>query len=199
MRAIALLVELLGTRREELLHDAWTLRSLFSSKSGPFRRAGFAASVVVRACAQEMDRIGTLHTDPLNEAFFLICEAAERKTMLNHEVVDTRCVRVLCANLDELKASQRRAVVRLLALRTRNFLSERGGPATNLFLLGVLAGGIAACGAGRALDAHMQARFPQGLPFLIEDEVRELLLPKESRDRLDERALALDVPLPMSS
>src|SRR5690606_34776301 len=182
--------ELLAGRREQLVHDAWVLRSLFCTQGGPWRRAGFATRVIVRAVSAEMDRLGTLHGDPLDEAFWIL---AEQRRLLNHEVVDTRVVRTLWRERDRLRPSQHRAALRLLHLRGRNLAHPQGSPASNLLLVAVLAGGIAAAEGSASLRAAIAGRFPAGLPYVPRDEAKSLLLPQEERRRLDERALALDL------
>jgi hypothetical protein len=189
-RAIAVLEGILRGRREQLLHDAWTVRSLFASTRGPFRRAGYAARVVVPAATAEMDRLGSLHVDPIDEAFWLL---AEQGRMLNSAAVDARAVRALCRNLAALRPSQRRAATRLLAARSAGLARPDGSPAANLLLVAVLAGSMVVAESTPSLIAATAARFPNGPPFLPRDVVGALLLPVETRERLDERALALDL------
>lgn len=189
-RAIRVLEELLGDDREQLLHDAWTVRSLFCSPGGPWRRAGFATRVLVRALVAEIDRLGTLHVDPIDEAFWLL---AEQHRYLNHDVVDERVVRVLFREHERLRPSQQRSVIRLLRARARSLGHPEGSPATNLLLLAVLAGSLAAGEASESLRNAIQARFPRGPSFAPRDEVEVLLLPHDIRRQLDERALALDL------
>jgi len=184
------LEELLADRREQLVHDAWTLRALFSTPGGPWRRAGFATRVLVRAASAEMDRLGTLHGDPLDEAFWLL---AEQHLYLNHDVVDERVVRTLWRERDRLRPSQQRAAVRLLQIRGRNLAHPEGSPASNLLLIAALAGGMAAAEGSESLRSAIASRFPAGLPWVPRDEADCLLLRQEDRRRLDERALALDL------
>lgn len=189
-RAIGVLEELLAGRREQLLHDAWTLRAVFGSPHGPWRRAGFAPRVLLRAAGAEMDRLGSLHCDPLDEAFWLL---AHQKPLLNHAVVDARVVGVLFRDRDRLRPSQQRAALRLLQARSANLAHPQGSPVSNLLLLAVLAGGMAAAEGSSALRTTVENRFPGGLPFVPRDEIQTLLLHLEARRRLDERALALDL------
>ncbi|WP_373049555.1 hypothetical protein [Vulgatibacter sp.] len=189
-QALQVLGELLADRRDQLVHDAWTLRSLFGSARGPWRRAGFATRVLVRAATAEMERMGTLHADPLDEAFWLL---SEQQRYLNHDVVDERVVRTLWRERDRLRPSQQRAAVRLLQLRGHNLTHPRGSPASNLLLLAALAGGMSAAEGSESLRTAIAGRFPAGLPFVARDEADCLLLPQEARRRLDERALALDL------
>jgi len=189
-QALLVLDELLAERREQLVHDAWTLRSLFCSSRGPWRRSGFATRVLVRAASAEMDRLGTLHGDPLDEAFWLL---AEQQRYLNYDVVDDRVVRTLFRERDRLRPSQQRAAVRLLQQRSHNLLHEGGSPASNLLLIAALAGGMAAAEGSESLRCTVATRFPSGLPYVPTDEAGVLLLPLEARRRLDERALALDL------
>ena len=189
-QALRVLDELLADRREQLVHDAWTLRALFSTQGGPWRRAGFATRVLVRAASAEMERMGTLHGDPLDEAFWLL---AEQHRYLNHDVVDERVVRTLWKERDRLRPSQQRAAVRLLQVRGNNLAHPQGSPASNLLLLAALAGGMAAAEGSESLRSAIAGRFPAGLPWLPRDEADCLLLPQDERRRLDERALALDL------
>ena len=189
-RAVRVLAAVMEGRREQLVHDAWTLRSLFSGTVGPFRRAGFAPQVAVRALAAEMDRLGSLHGDPIDEAFWLLAEQGAR---LNASVVDARAVSSLFSARGVLRPSQRQAALRLLEARTRCLAHPEGSHASNLLLVAVLAGGVAAAASGEALRRAADARFPGGLPFHPADEVSELLLAPEVRQRLDERALRLDM------
>ena len=189
-KALSVLDELLDGRREQLVHDAWTLRSLFCSSRGPWRRSGFATRVLVRAASAEMERMGTLHGDPLDEAFWLL---AEQQRFLNHDVVDDRVVRTLFRERDRLRPSQQRAAVRLLQLRGHNLAHAGGSPASNLLLLAALAGGMAAAEGSESLRGAVATRFPSGLPFVPRDEATCLLLPQDARRKLDERALALDL------
>jgi hypothetical protein len=189
-RAVRVLEEILGARRGQLLHDVWVVRSLFATVHGPFRRAGFAARMVVPAAVSEMDRVGALHLDPIDEAFWLL---AEQRRMLNAEVVEDRATRALFANLSRLRPSQRRAVRRLLAARTACAAHPEGSPASNLLLLAVLAGGLAAAEGTPSYLAAVSARFPGGPPARQLDEVSALVLAPEERARLDERAHLLDL------
>lgn len=189
-QALVVLGELLGDRREQLIHDAWTVRGVFGSAKGPWRRAGFTTRILVRAADAEMERVGALHADPLDEAFWLLCEQGR---YLNHDVVEERAVRTLFRNMDQLRPSQQRAVHRLLQRRTANLAHTAGSPASNLLLLAILSGGMSAAEGSESLRTAIAARFPAGLPYVPRDEVDGLLLPQEARQRLDERALALDL------
>lgn len=195
-RAVRVLGGILAGRREQLVHDCWTLRSLFASTTGSFRRAGFTAAVLVRAAAAEMDRVGTLHGDPLDEAFWLL---SEQSHLLNWKTVDARATATLWGAPGMLRRSQRQAALRLVEARARCLAHPDGGPASNLLLLAVLAGGLHAVASARSYHSVADARFPDGLPFTLQDEVSELLLAQELRQRLDERALALDRAAPASA
>lgn len=189
-QALRVLDELIADRQAQLLHDAWTLRALFASSEGPWRRAGFAPRVLVRAASAEMDRLGTLHGDPLDEAFWLL---ADQRRLLNHAVVDERVVRTLWKERLRLRPSQQRAALRLLDLRTRNLAHPQGSPASNLLLLSALAGGMAAAEGTASMRKAIADRFPDGLPYVPRDEVESLLLPQKERQKLDERAQRLDL------
>lgn len=189
-RALGVVEGILRGRREQLLHDVWTIRALFASAQGPFRRAGFAGRVVVAAAVAEMDRLGSLHVDPLDEAFWIL---AEQRRMLNAAAVDARATHALYRNLAKLRPSQRRAAVRLLAARSAALAHPDGSAASNLLLVAALAGALLVAESTPSFQAATAARFPSGPPFLPRDVVTALLLPLEARERLDERALALDL------
>lgn len=187
---LRVLADLLEGRREQLLHDAWTLRAIFGSTSGPWRRAGFATRVLARAAGAEFARVAVLRTDPLDEAFRLL---AEQHKLLNHVLVEERSVRALFAELVQLRPSQQAAARRLLRLRGEHRLHPAGGPASNLLLIAIVAGGLAAARETESMRA-VQARLPEDArEALPEEEAALLVLADGARERLDERALAMDL------
>lgn len=188
--AVARLGELLAGRREQLVHDLWNVRAIFSTP-GHLRRAGFHPSVLARALAAELQRVGTQHEDPLDEAFWLLAEQPER---LNWRVVDARAAAALWRAQRQLLPSQQRACTRLFGLRSAVVGDRAQSPATNALLLGILAGSLSAHAGSPRLRAVIEAYLPDGAPFHARDEVEELLLPLEVKQRLDERADALDRP-----
>jgi len=190
--AVARLAELLAGRRDQLVHDLWTVRAIFSSP-GHLRRAGFHPTVLARALAAELERVGTQHEDPLDEAFWLLAEQPER---LNHRVVDARAATALWRAQRNLKPSQQRACTRLFGVRSAVVGDRAASPATNLLLLAILAGSLQAHAASPRVLAVIEAFLPEGLPYHPRDELLELLLAQETRLRLDERASALDQPAP---
>lgn len=189
-RAVGVLEGILARHREQLLHDAWTIRALFASTKAPFRRAGFATRVLVPAAVAEMERLGSLHVDPVEEAFWIL---AEQRRMLNTAAVDARATAALYRHLGRLRPSQRRAAVRLLAARSAALAHPQGSTASNLLLVAVLAGSMVAAENTPSFSTALTLRFPDGPPFLPRDEVGLLVLPVEARERLDERALAMDL------
>ncbi len=189
-KAIGVLEGILRGRREQLLHDVWTIRSLFASAQAPFRRAGFATRVVVPAALAEMERLGSLHVDPIDEAFWIL---AEQRRLLNDAAVDARATAALYKHLRKLRPSQRRAAIRILAARSAALAHPDGGAASNLLLVAALAGAMVPAEATPSYTAGASIRFPDGPPFLPRDELALLVLPVETRERLDERALALDL------
>ncbi len=191
LRALAVLEVHLAGRRERILHDVWTLRAVFGSREGPWRRAGFANRVLVRAASAELDRAGFLPDDPLHEAF---CLLLEQRKVLNHCVVDERAVRVLFAALGTLRPSQQSAARRLLQVRAENQAHPDGGPATNLLLLGVTAGGLDLARGTESMRSALQVRFPEGAPEgRSAGCASSLVLDSDDRGRLDEHAQALDL------
>lgn len=189
-KSLDVLESIFGGRREQILHDAWTLHFVFASPEGPWRRAGFASRVLVRAAVAEMERIGGLFADPLEAAFWVL--NAQRR-LLNHDVVDERSARTLFAYTELLRPSQQRAARSLLRCRTLNRLHPKGSAGSNLLLLSAVAGGLAWI---RDLDSYQSAlelRF-EGEPELRASEEAGLLrLEADARLRLDERALAFDL------
>lgn len=180
----------LAGRREQLLHDVWTLHFVFASSDGPWRRAGFASRVLVRAAIAEMDRVEALAADPLEAAFWVL--NAQRR-LLNHDVVDERTARALFAHTELLRPSQQRAARSLLRCRTENRLHPQGTAGSNLLLLSVVAGGLAWIQELDSFHTALELRF-EGEPELHAVEGLELLrLEPEERLRLDERALAFDL------
>ncbi|HEY0839461.1 MAG TPA: hypothetical protein VGD74_04695 [Vulgatibacter sp.] len=187
---LLVLADLLEGRREQLLHDAWTLRAIFGSTSGPWRRAGFATRVLARAAGAELARLPVVRTDPLDEAFWLL---AEQHDLLNHGLVEERSVRALFGELGQLRPSQQAAARRLLRLRGELRLHPAGGPASNLVLISIVAGGLAAAReteSMRAVHARLPADARDAAPA---EEAGLLVLENGVRERLDERALALDL------
>ena len=189
-KSLEVLGSLLAGRREQLLHDVWTLHFVFASADGPWRRAGFASRVLVRAAIAEMDRVGGIHADPIEAAFWVL--NAQRR-LLNHDVVDERTTRTLFAASDLLRPSQQRAARRLLLCRTENRQHPEGSAGSNLLLLSVVAGGLAWVQELNSFQTALALRF-DGEPELREADGLDLLrLKAEDRLRLDERALAFDL------
>lgn len=188
--AIERVRELLSGRREQLVHDLWTVRAVFASP-GHLRRAGFHPSVLARALAAELQRVGTQHEDPLDEAFWLLTEQPER---LNWRVVDARASAALWRARGRLLPSQQRACTRLFGLRSAVVGDRAQSPSTNALLLAILAGSLQAHAGSPRLRAVLDAYLPEGPQFHARDEVEQLLLPLEVKQRLDERADALDRP-----
>ncbi len=189
--AVARVGELLAGRREQLVHDLWTVRSLFAMP-GHLRRAGFHPSVLARALAAELQRVGAQHEDPLDEAFWLLAEQPER---LNWRVVDARAAAALWCAQRRLLPSQQRACTRLFGLRSAVVGDRTQSPSTNALLLAILSGSLSAHAGSPRLRAVIEAYLPDGPTFQLRDEVLELLLPLEVKQRLDERADALDRPV----
>lgn len=187
---LRVLADLLEGRREQLLHDAWTLRAVFGSASGPWRRAGFATRVLARAAGAEFARLPVVRVDPLDEAFWLLTEQA---TLLNHGLVEERSVRALFAELGQLRPSQQAAARRLLRLRGEHRLHPAARPGSSLLLIAILAGGLAVARETESMRA-VHARLPSNTREPLPSETAGLLvLDTGIRERLDERALALDL------
>jgi len=184
------LEELLDGRQDQLLHDAWTIRAIFGSTSGPWRRAGFATRVLARACGAELSRLPAIRSDPLDEAHWILAEQAK---LLNHVAVEERSVRALFGELGQLRPSQQAAVRRLLRLRGTHRLHPHGSPASNLLLIAIVAGGLAVARETESMRAVL-ARLPADVREAQPSErASVLILDAGVRDRLDERALALDL------
>lgn len=187
---LGVLEELLDGRRDQLLHDAWTIRAIFGSTSGPWRRAGFATRVLARASGAELARLPAIRPDPLDEAHWLLAEQAK---LLNHVVVEERSVRALFGELGQLRPSQQAAVRRLLRLRGAHRLHPFCSPASNLLLIAIVAGGLAVARETESMRAVL-ARLPADVQEAPPSERASILiLDAGVRDRLDERALALDL------
>lgn len=189
-RLLGVLEQLFGGRREQLLHDVWTLRSVFSSPQGPWRRAGFASRVLVRAATAEMKRFGALCSDPLEAAFWIL---TEQRLLLNHDVVDERMTRALFACSEQLRPSQHRAARRILRSRSENLQHDDGGPGSNLLLLACTAGGLSWIQDLDSYCAAIDVHFHGDPPLRTSGLAGALLLEAEDRTRLDERALAIDL------
>jgi len=189
-RSLGVLRELLAGRREQLVHDAWTLHLVFASPEGPWRRAGFASRVLVRAAIAEMDRVGGLHADPLEAAFWVL---NAQRILLNHDVVDERITRAVFHSCHLLRPSQQRAARRLLQARADNLGHPRGSPGSNLLLLAATAGGLSWIQELDSFQTALALRFEGRPPMLANPELALLRLDPEERLRLDEHALALDL------
>lgn len=189
-QSLQVLEELMGEQRLQLLHDVWTVRGLFEPGNGPWRRAGFTTRVLARAAGAEMDRIQSRHQDPVAEAFWLL---AEQRRYLNFDVVEERVVRLLFAEIHELRPSQKRAAQRLLLLRTENLAHPLGNPASNLLLVATVAGGLLAAAHSESMGSLIASRFPNGLAVLPQDELALLSLPMDARRHMNEKALAIDL------
>ncbi|HWV39205.1 MAG TPA: hypothetical protein VN033_12115 [Vulgatibacter sp.] len=185
-----MLEELLDGQRDQLLHDAWSVRAIFGSTSGPWRRAGFATRVLARAAGAELARLPAIRSDPLDEAHWIL---AEQSRLLNHVAVEERSVRALFGELGQLRPSQQAAVRRLLRFRSAHRLHPQGGPASNLLLIAILAAGLAAARDTESMRAVF-ARLPADVREVLPSERASILiLDAEVRERLDERSLALDL------
>jgi hypothetical protein len=189
-RSLAVLESLLSGRREQLVHDVWTLHFVFASSEGPWRRAGFASRVLVRAAVAEMDRLGGLCADPLEAAFWVL--NAQRR-LLNHDVVDERVTRAVFSSLHYLRPSQQRAARRLLRARTENLAHPEGSAGSNLLLLAAAAGGLSWIQELDSFRTALELRFEGDPPLRAIDRLQILRLEPEERLRLDERALAFDL------
>lgn len=189
-QSLDVLEALLAGRREQLLHDVWTLHFVFASPEGPWRRAGFASRVLVRAATAEMDRVGGIFADPLEAAFWVL--TAQRR-LLNHDVVDERTARALFAASSLLRPSQQRAARSLLRLRTESLAHPRGTPGSNLLLLAVTAGGLSWIQELDSFRTALRVRFEDEPPLRRSEALGLLRLEAEERLRLDERALAFDL------
>lgn len=170
---------LLRGRRERLLHDAWTVRAIFASPEGPWRRAGFAKRVLNRALALPSER----SADPLVDAFRLL---EDHHRLLNHARVDERSVRLLFAEHWQLSPSQQRAVGRLLRARSEAHGLAAGKPSSNLLLLAITAAGLELPQETVALPTA------RGEPGGKRELWRLLHLPDEARERLDRLAISID-------
>lgn len=184
------LEQLLEGRRDQLLHDAWTVRAIFGSASGPWRRAGFATRVLARAAGAELARLPAIRSDPLDEAYWIVLE---QRALLNHVAVEERSVRALFAELGQLRPSQQAAARRLLRLRGDHRIHPFGGPASNLLLLAIVAGGLAVARDTESMRAVHAGLPPDVREALPSERAGVLILEPGARERLDERALALDL------
>lgn len=189
-RSLDVLGQLLSGRREQLVHDAWTLHLVFASPEGPWRRAGFASRVLVRAAIAEMDRVAGLYSDPLEAAFWVL---NAQRILLNHDVVDERITRTLFRSSHLLRPSQQRAARRLLQARADNLGHPRGSPGSNLLLLAATAGGLSWIQELDSFQTALALRFEGRPPYLATEKLALLRLDPEERLRLDEHALALDL------
>lgn len=189
-QSLVVLRSLLGDHRAQLLHDIWTLHFVFAASDGPWRRAGFASRVLVRAAVAEMDRIGGIFADPLEAAFWIL--NAQRR-LLNHDVVDERTARALFAHLELLRPSQQRAARSLLRCRSENLVHPEGTVGSNLLLISVVAGGLSWIQDLDSFRTALELRFGGNPPLRRAEGLGLLRLDTEERLRLDERALAFDL------